>query len=341
MKKLTLLIAGLFIVLIANAQTILTYKTHGLLPNEKNPMRLTKYVDPGICGQNVTWDFSKLEETNNFTGNIQQSYITKGGERFSNVNTALEEFGNFFFFNSSSNQLEQYGYLSNNGSTIIEYTTPFIKMRYPFSYNSSYSGVFDGKYIFNNNEIGDIAGTYSVTGDAIGTLQLPEGKSFRNTLRIKEVKSYNQIVNGITTKIEETTYRWYINEHRFPILVLINCSYSFENGQTSTSTRAAYNSDVLLSTNNVSNSSDYKLEVFPNPYNEKVNIVLHLDKNSKVNICVYDLIGKRVSVLTDKYESAGDFTYYFSAKEIGLTRGTYIVKVIVNNSETTRKILEL
>jgi len=341
MKKITLLIIGLVIAFTTNAQTILTYKTHGLLPNEKNPMRLTKYVDPGTSGQDVTWDFSTLEETINFTGSIQQSYITKGGERFSTANTALEEFGNFFFFNSNGNQLEQYGYLSNNGNTIIEYTTPFVKMRYPFSYNSSYSGFFDGKYIFSDKEIGTISGTYNVTGDAIGTLQLPEGKSFRNALRVKEVKSYNQIINSVTTKIEETTYRWYINEHRFPILVFINCNYTFENGQTSTSTKAAYNSDVLTSANNLPSNSEYTLEVFPNPYNEKVNIKLHLERNSKVCISVYDLIGKKISVLTNKYEEAGDIIYNFSAKELGLSRGTYIVKVIVNNRETTRKILEL
>lgn len=341
MKRITLLIIGLAIALVTDAQTILTFKTHGLLPNEKNPMRLTKYVDPGTSGQDATWDFSTLEETNNFIGSIQQSYITKGGERFSTSNTALEEFGNFFFFNSNSCQLEQYGYLSNNGNTIIEYTRPFVKMRYPFSYNSSYSGFFDGRYILNDKEIGTISGTYTVTGDAIGTLQLPEGKSFRNALRVKEVKSYNQIISGVTTKIEETTYRWYINEHRFPILVFINCSYTFENGQTSTSTKAAYNSDVLTTSNNLPSNSEYNLEVFPNPYYEKVNIKLHLEKESKVCISVYDLIGKKVSVLTNKNEDAGDFTYYFSAKELGLTRGTYIVKVIVNNSETTRKILEL
>lgn len=341
MKRITLLIIGLAIAFSTDAQTILTYKTHGLLPNEKNPMRLTKYVDPGTSGQNVTWDFSTLEETVNFTGSIEQSYITKGGERFSTSNTALEEFGNFFFFNSNSYQLEQYGYLSNNGNTIIEYTTPFVKMRYPFSYNSSYSGFFDGKYIFSDKEIGTISGTYDVTGDAIGTLKLPEEKLFRNTLRVKEVKSYNQIINGVTTKIEETTYRWYINEHRFPILVFISCSYTFENGQTSTSTKAAYNSDVLTSANSLPSNSEYTLEVFPNPYSEKVNIKLHLEKNSKISISVYDLIGKKISVLADKNEDAGDFTYNFSAKDLGLARGTYIVKVVVNNRETTRKILEL
>ncbi len=342
MKRILLLVAGLVIALNSQSQTILTFKSHGLQPDVQNPMMLTKYVEPGPGGQNATWDFSMLEATENFVGNLQRPSIIKGSSRFSATNTSLEEFGSYFFFNSNSSILEQYGYSSNTGNFSIEYTKPFVKMRYPFSFNSYYSGVFEGKYFSDDKAIGGINGTYQVEGDAIGTLILPEGKSFRNALRVKEVKSYDQIINGNTTKIVETCHRWYVNEHRFPILVLIQCNYTFENGQVSTSTRAAYNSKVLMSNNNLTTaSSAYKLDVFPNPYYDKININLHIEDKSKVNIAVYDLIGKRVAVLADQFEEMGDFTYNFSAKELGLARGTYIVKVKVNNSEATRKILEL
>ena len=342
MKRILLLAAGLVIAFNSQSQTILTFKSHGLQPDVQNPMMLTKYVEPGQDGQNATWDFSMLEATENFIGNLQSPSIIKGSGRFSATNTSLEEFGNHFFFNSNSSILEQYGYTSSNGSFITEYTKPFVKMRYPFSFNSSYSGEFEGKYFSDDKPIGEIYGAYQVDGDAIGTLILPEGKSFRNALRVKEVKSYDQVINGITTKIVETSHRWYVNEHRFPILVLIQCNYTFENGQVSTSTRAAYNSKVLLSNSNATiASSTYKLEVFPNPYYDKVNINLHIEDKSKVNITVYDLIGKRVAVLADQFEEMGDFTFNFSAKELGLARGTYIIKVKVNNNETTRKILEL
>jgi hypothetical protein len=341
MKKIILLLIGFAIVSSLQAQTILTFKTHGLTPNEKNPMVLTKYVNPGVEGQNVVWDFSSLEATNTFTGNIQEPYTIKSANRFDEANTVLEEFGNYFFFNSNSNLLEQYGYSSSNGAASIEYSKPFVKMRYPFSFNSSYSGVFEGKYISNDKTIGDILGTYQVNGDGIGTLLLPNGKSFKNSLRIKEVKSYDQTINGNITKIEEVTYRWYVNEHRFPILVLINCNYAYGNGQKSSYTKAAYNSNVI--TTNISNVSNagLTLEAYPNPYHENVTIGIHIDEPSNVNITVYDLIGKRIALLTNKYEEAGDLTYNFSAKEIGLTSGTYIIKVKTNNYEATTKIIEL
>lgn len=342
MKTIIFLVFGLTLSFAISAQTILTFKSHGLLPNEKNPMLLTKYAEPGVEGQNVTWDFSSLEATNNFTGNVQNAYSLKGISGFESANTVLEEFGSYFFFNATNYQLEQCGYTSSNNSISIEYTKPFVKMRYPFSFNTSYSGIFEGKYNSNNKPVGEITGNYQVTGDGIGTLILPEKKSFVNALRVKEVKSYKQKINGNTTSIEEITYRWYVNEHRFPILVLVNSNYTFENGQNSTSTKAAYNSNVISpNINSNSESSNFKLEVFPNPYHEKVNVNLHINSKSNVKIDVYDIIGKKAATITDKPEDAGDLTYNFSAKEIGLATGTYILKVKVNSTETIKKIIEL
>lgn len=342
MKKLSLLLIGFAVALTTQAQTIITFKNHGLIPNEVNPMMLTTYVNPGVDGPNAVWDFTRLEATTNFSGNLQEPYTISKSSEFGAANTVLEEFGNYFYFNLNSDQLEQRGYSTGNGSLSIEYTKPFVKMRYPFSFNSSYKGQFEGKYISNNNVIGDLAGTFEVTGDAIGTLLLPNEKSFKNTLRVKEVKTYKQTVNGGSVNIEETAYRWYVNEHRFPILVLINCTYTFANGQTSNSTRAAYNSNVVsLNTPNQNSSTDLKLDVFPNPYHEKVYINLRIEEKSMVSITVYDLIGKRVAILADKMEDSGDLSYIFSAKEIGLTKGTYIIKVKVNNNESTKKIIEL
>jgi hypothetical protein len=238
--------------------------------------------------------------------------------------------------------MEQNGFSSGNGSLYIEYKKPFIKMKYPFSYNSSYSGNFEGIYNSNDKPIGEIVGTYTVAGDGIGTLVLPGGKEIKNALRVMEVKNYKQTIGSTSVDIEDLTYRWYVNEHRFPLLVLISSTYTYQNGQKSSNTRAAYNSNViLLSAENSNNVNGFALDIFPNPYHEKVNIKLRLESTAPVNITIFDLIGKRISVLVDKTETEGELNYSFSAKDLGLAKGTYLVKVRVNNKETTRKILEL
>jgi len=341
MKKTFLLVCGLAVAFVVQSQTILTYKSHGLIPNEKNPMVITKYIEPGVAGQNAIWDFSNLEATSDFIGNIQEPFETKGFNNFPNSNTVLEEFGNFFFFNVNGQQMEQNGYSTGNGSVYIQYNKPFIKMKYPFSFNSSYNGSFEGSYNSNEKQVGEIVGTYDVTGDGIGTLLLPGGKKILNALRVKEVKSYKQTISNSSVDIEDITYRWYVNEHRFPVLVLIKSTYLYQNGQSNNSTRAAYNSNIISSVESPISENGFGLEIFPNPYQDKVNINLRLESASKVNITVYDLIGKRISILVDKFESAGEFNYTFSAKELGLATGTYLVKTRVNNKESTKKIVEL
>jgi len=342
MKKTILFLVLITLGLFLQAQTILTYKSHGLIPDDKNPMRITKYQEPGMSGKNVVWNFSLLEITTDFVGTIQNTLVTKGCNRFSSCNSVLEEHGNFFYFKGNDNCLEQYGFVAGNSDFYITYSKPFVKMQYPFTYNSHFNGSFEGEYFSQDKKFADIAGSYNITGDGIGKLILPEGKSFENVLRVKEVKSYKQTSNGSSVGIEDITYRWYVNNHRFPILVFINSTYTYENGKTSSTTKAAYNSNVItLNTNNIVDNEGFKLNVFPNPYKENLNIVYTLETTSYVNVSIYDLSGKVVSVLVNQTESAGEKTVLFSARELGMTAGAYLVKVKINDKETTRKVMEL
>lgn len=342
MKRITLLVSFLAIGVIAGAQTVLTYQTHGLIPDNTNPMKLTKYIDPGTSGRNVIWDFTSLEATNDFVGSIQETYVTKGCFKYSNSNTVLEEFGNYFIFKGNNNSLEQYGMMSSNGNSYIMYSKPFVKMKYPFTFNSSFNGTFEGASYVEEKKVSDIAGEFTVTGDGIGKLLLPDGKSFNNTLRVKEVKSFDQVTNGNKVHIEDVTYRWYVNNHRFPILVFIKSTFSYENGKSSFATKAAYNSNVIaLSNEDIALDNPFKLTLYPNPYKEKLNITYSIETTAEVNISVYDITGKQLQVLVNKTEDPGEKTLTFSAKDLGLPSGAYLIKFRANDREISRKVLEL
>lgn len=342
MRKLLLLLALGSTVFVTKAQTTLTNETHGFVHNEKNPMILTNYIEPGNMGKSVVWDFSDLEVTNNFVGLIHDNFVSKCCSLFPVGNTVLEEFGNFFVFETSQNRLEQYGFLTSTGNTQILYTKPFVKMQYPFTYGSSFSGNFEGDYILNGQTIGKINGSYKVDGDGKGVLRLPNGKELENTLRVKEVKTTKQNINNVTTTIEDVTYRWYVSNHRFPVLVLIKSTYYPEQGNSSLHTKAAFNSNVVNTTTRIAELEvDLKLDIYPNPYQGRVNISYNLEKNSIINISVYDISGKLVQVITNGKEEAGVKTHFFSAAEQGMPAGTYIVKMRVDDKEISRKILEI
>ncbi|MCL2073456.1 MAG: T9SS type A sorting domain-containing protein [Marinilabiliaceae bacterium] len=342
MKKVisTLFAVGLLVSL--SAQTTLTYKTHGLIPDEKNPMLLTKYVEPGVAGKNVVWDFTALEMTNSFVGNIDQPQRGKSSELFLSSNSVLEEFGNFFYFDVNKNDIKHYGYASGSGNTTIEYRTPFIKMKYPFRYGNSYKGEFDGVYNVRGEHYGDIIGNYSVTADGTGTLILPGGVKYPNALRVKEVKSYTNETKHSTYDIVNETFRWYVNEHRFPILVLIKSTYTDKNGRTSSSTQAAYNPVII--TNDLFSFADnnaFEVNVYPNPYVGQVNISFDVEEAAFVNVSVYTAAGTLVAVLANQNEKSGTKEYKFSAKQFGVGTGSYVVKVTVGENTVMEKILEL
>jgi hypothetical protein len=345
MKKIYLTFACIAFSLVAIAQTVLRFETHGLVADHTNEMKITTYVEPGEDGKNVVWDFRELKLNKDFVGMLDNPNISKGANLFPESNTRLEEFGNSFFFRTTQSGIEQFGFLSANGSTNITYDKPFVKMRYPFSFGSSYTGTFSGSYNTNEKHLGDLAGSYAVEGDGLGTLMLPSNMVYDNVLRVKETKSYEQILNNRNYNIETITYRWYTSEHRFPILVLINATTTYQDGRTFTSTQAAYNPIALnkpanqnnLETNGVSSS----LATYPNPYHSFVNITFNLADDSEVNLSVYDVTGKLVKVLHTGSELAGEKHYTFSAKEINLSSGAYIVRLNVNGEETSRRILEL
>lgn len=324
-------------------QVTLTRETHGFLPDQKNPMVLTKYVDPGVSGKNVVWDFSRLEVQNSFVGNIESYYTSKCCNKFSKGNVVLEEFGNFFVFESNPNSLEQVGFMSANGVTRFEYTKPFVKMQYPFTFGSSYSGNYEGNYVVNENVVGKISGNYQVEGDGIGKLVLPNGRTLDNVLRVKEVRTTKQVFSYGSALITDITYRWYVAHHRFPVLVLIRSEVKGENSEPVVSTRAAYNSNVMnvVMESPINQFTNTNLSVYPNPYSDSVKIEFNTPERCRVNLSIYDLSGKLVKEIENSVLDAGPKHYEFSAKALGISSGAFILKLKAGQHEESRKLLEL
>ena len=344
MKHVYLTLACATLSLALSAQTVLRHQTHGLVANHTNEMKITDYTEPGPSGKNVVWDFRNLELTKDFVGTLDNPTHSKGENIYSKSNTRLEEFGNSFFFLTTKKSIEQHGYMTASGNTYIVYDKPFVKMKYPFSYSNSFSGNFSGTYNTTQKQLGTIEGTYNIEADGIGTLMLPGNMVYEKALRVKEIKSFDQTINTRSYNIETTTYRWYVNEHRFPILVLIESITTYQDGRNFTSTQAAYNPIAIkegAKPLDIDRFSEATLETYPNPYHDFVNIKFRITEESKVNLSIYDITGKLVKVIYTGTENAGEKSFRFSAKEISLSDGAYIVKLNTNGKEISRRIIEI
>ncbi len=80
--------------------------------------------------------------------------------------------------------------------------------------------------------------------------------------------------------------------------------------------------------------AEYKLlQNYPNPFNPSTKISYSLKDKSKVELLVYDLLGRVVKVLVNKTQDAGNYNVNFSAK--GLASGIYFYRIAIHSDKTT------
>lgn len=317
------------------AQTVITYETHALKVGTNNPMNICNYESPGEAGENVTWDFSDIGNIRSFNGLIIDPSLSSNGASFSNANIELSEFDSRFFFSGNEKQIEQYGYSSGNGKVKIHYDNTFVKMKYPFVYGDSYSGTYSGSYEFSGIQKGTVNGEYTVSADGYGNLILPGNTVYENALRIKTEKTYVNDFGSSSQEAKITTYRWYIQTHRYPALVLTEVETN-SGLKSSTSYQAAYNNNVVQSISVVSAGS---FQVFPNPVvSGKLFLQFESASAGNLSVNIYDTSGQLVRSFTQAITSAGMQEFDISNEITGLKPSTYSLVVFDDQARFTEQI---
>lgn len=86
--------------------------------------------------------------------------------------------------------------------------------------------------------------------------------------------------------------------------------------------------------------TDYFLfQNYPNPFNPTTKIKLSIPKSEMVQIKVYDILGKEVKILLDKYMQTGTYEVEFNASN--LPSGVYFYRMISGSYAETKKMLLL
>lgn len=338
MKKAVLLFALALLVGAIQAQVTLRYKTHGLFSDVNNEMKLVEYQKPGNSGSAQIWDFSGLQFKKEFEGTVEDAALNQHSYKFPQSNVVLNEFGNQFYFDCNESYLKQYGYVSTSGRTAIVFDEPFIKLQFPFTYRNKVSGPYVGKYVINENTTADINGQYEVHADAYGKLILPSGIVLENTLRVKTTKEYTQTRENSNYQVKTTTYRWYIEEIRYPVLVLIENTI-ISNNRTSTSFQAAYREKIQTDLENIEKLQvEFKnnFAVFPNPVIDEMRISYQLPSDAMVKMSLYTTEGKPVAVLLNQQQTAGSYNPIMNIKRFKLNPGNYFL-ILETGTDTHKK----
>ena len=201
-----------------------------------------EYKDPGRSGENVLWDFSKLNIEN-------EEYQLQ----YSSLNDSViigTEHHTRYYYSLSDDSLLCHGY--ENATTIMTDSRPELLMKFPVHYRDStfcyYNG--DGKYC-NRLKISAM-GTISAKADAFGMMILPGGDTLKNVIRVRTCKhiaektqpmyqpgplwiqdedieqtpgvstdSIDYRLANDTVLLELETYRWYTKAYRYPVFETI------------------------------------------------------------------------------------------------------------------------
>jgi hypothetical protein len=92
--------------------------------------------------------------------------------------------------------------------------------------------------------------------------------------------------------------------------------------------------------NQASIPEDYlTIENYPNPFNNSTSINYSTWKPSNILIEIYDLLGRKVEVLVDQYQSAGNHSVVWNADN--LTSGVYFCKIVAGDIVKTRSMVLL
>ncbi len=98
---------------------------------------------------------------------------------------------------------------------------------------------------------------------------------------------------------------------------------------------------VGVGNNNIVISKDYRLEQnYPNPFNPVTNISYHIPELSKVNLTIYDAMGKVVRTLVNTNQLSGDYSIVWNGKDdngFNIASGAYFYKLTAGNNFTETK----
>ena len=78
--------------------------------------------------------------------------------------------------------------------------------------------------------------------------------------------------------------------------------------------------------------------LYPNPFNNELNISVNLSSDSNVSISLFDIRGREIKRIIKEKELSGAHTYRFTTESV--PDGIYLLKIISNSKIQTQKIIK-
>ncbi len=346
MKRSLLIISTIFISVFAFSQLSLSYKNNAPSPGDSVSIVKMQYLSPGNGGSGQIWDFSKATlETKPFTSKVTAFPQEKYPDA-TDCNVLVEEDGVEYMYKVSENLFEEKGYTKKN--IVYTFSEPVIKMKYPFTYNQSYSGKFKGKGDFKGTAYSDVSGDYTITADGHGTLILPS-TYYSDVLRVKVEKNVLEISHCGSVETHSTRYVYYAPGMKYPVLN-ISANESQKGGNAPVVINTACMTiqkgtgsgfPAGVSDQNSMNDQDFSVMVFPNPFTDKLTYNYFLRKPMVMEIELFDVTGRNMAQIL-KRQTQGDGIHNGEIDaSYGLSEGVYYIRFTFDKKVFTSKVVKM
>lgn len=339
MKK-TLLFTTLSIAFLGNSQS-LTQANEAAVGETQTMYVCDSFVDrqENVNGNTATWDFTALEayfgETRTYE--IGDATASSFASDFSTSVKTLKVGAIETFYNSTATERMSQGFVYSEptiGDVKAIFSNEAKLTNYPMAYGDNFTDAFDGTLDVPNFGTSALSGEIKVTIDGLGTLNMPNGVTYTNVIRVKSADSTHSTVTlaplpPTDIYIKRTQYEYIdINNSSLPKLVITNIqliSALFNDEQTLVMT-----SDDPMQYLSTDKNNTVNFSIAPNPSTDKITLTGEfsddaigtiIDQNGKVMLTSSIKNGTTIDIST-----FANGMYFLNINSNGNTTSKTIVK---------------
>ena len=338
MRKIYFILFSVFTAGISNAQITLNSTNAPAAGDLFSYVGIdTTGVKLGSPGPAVTWDFSAATKT---TTKYSTQYVsaasTPYAANFPSATIAIQSGTAYSYYAVSASGNIYLGSQSTAGSPNILSNSEKV-MAYSFTYTNTYSDTYAGHTYAGQDSLN---GTFSGLADAYGTLKLPGGVTYNNTLRVKTIDtSIDTIYFAESIHYTYTTYNWYVTTQHNPACYIQYVS-SFQSMMPGTINKTAsmamsYTSGLGI---NELGQENITTNIYPNPSaSGQANVLFTLKNDGETTVSIVNTLGQTAKTIAKGNLQAGSYTEQISTD--GLSKGIYFVKIQSGENSTTNKLI--
>lgn len=209
MKKTLILTVCLSLFFCVQAQVALDSLHHAYRAGDAIIKQPVSYPLPGIRGEGLTWDFSRLPAAGN--DYLLQYFYRHPGDTL----TVGREHDTRYLYRVSEEGIRLHGYANRRVEMSFEDSEPILP--FPLHYGDTLSSPFSGSGRYFSEHPLTASGRTAIAADATGRLITPGKDTLDHTLRVSRIRYYDDIGSPEGVMRLET-YSWYAPGYRYPIM---------------------------------------------------------------------------------------------------------------------------